>query len=172
MSVLHVLRRLLIALVAYVLALVAGLIAVAVIYGVLSNLPGAPSYFSTMSISPLFMLLLPPVGLLVFYVAVLLTCLPSLTMALIAELFSLRHAWLFALVGAVVGGGAFLYATPLFIGAIDGSDWADLAIVAAGGLIGGVIYWLIAGRRAGFVRPVASEGKWAAEAPASVPSSE
>src|SRR5262249_7342766 len=101
-KVLHVLKRLLLAIVAYALAGIVGLVAVVVIYAVLSSLPGAPAYFSTMSMSPLIVILLPPVGLLVLYVALILTCLPSLALALISELFSLRQAWLFGLVGALI----------------------------------------------------------------------
>jgi hypothetical protein len=161
-SVLHVLKRLLIVIVAYVLAVVVGLIAVVVIYFVLSSLPGAPAYFSWMSTSPLFLILLPPLGLIVLYVAMILTCLPSLALALISELFSLRQAWLFGLVGALIAGGTFLYTSPLIIGSLNGSDWADLAIVAASGLSAGVFYWLLAGRRAGF-RPDLSGTSWAAQ---------
>jgi hypothetical protein len=168
-SVLHVLKRLLIVAVTYVLAVIVGLIAVVVIYAVLSSLPGAPVYFSTMSMSPLIVILLPPVGLLVVYVALILTCLPSLALALISELFSLRQAWLFGLVGALIAGGTFLYTSPLIIGSLDGSDWADLAIVGASGLSAGVFYWLLAGRRAGF-RPDMSGTNWATQPSATVPS--
>jgi hypothetical protein len=170
--VLHVLKRLLIAVVAYVLAVIVGLISVVVIYFMLSSLPGAPAYFSWMSTSPLFIILLPPLGLIVLYVVLILTCLPSLVLALISELFSLRQVWLFGLVGALIAGGTFLYTSPLIIGSLDGTDWADLAIVAASGVAAGSFYWLLAGRRAGFVRAAVSETDWAEQPAATVPSGE
>jgi hypothetical protein len=172
MTVLHVLKRLLIVVVAYALAVVVGLIAVVVIYAALSSLPGAPAYFSTMSMSPLIVILLPPVGLLVVYVALILTCLPSLALALISELFSLRQAWLFGLVGALIAAGTFLYTSPLIIGSLDGSDFADLAIIAASGLSGGGVYWLLAGRQAGFIRPIAGDARLLENGPAPMPSTE
>ena len=56
--------------------------------------------------------------------------------------------------GAAIGGGAFVYASPELVGTIDGTDWADLAIVAGGGLAGGIAYWLIAGQQRGVFTPL------------------
>ena len=127
----------------------------------LSVLPVAPSYFDAMSLSPLVILMAPGVGLFVLVVGIVLSAVPALVLALLAELFSLRVVWLFALAGAAISGGCFLYASPPVLGAINGSDWADLAIIGAGGFVGGICYWLIAGRQAGFSRPIE-----AVEAPA------
>ena len=129
-----------------------------ILYFVLSSLPGAPSYFGAMALSPLLILIFPPAWLFVFYVAVILTGVPSLVGALICELFSLRQVWLHGLLGAAIGVGAFVYASPELVGTIEGTDWADLAIVAGGGLGGGIAYWLIAGQRAGFLTAGAIRG--------------
>jgi hypothetical protein len=151
----HVIKRLLLAVIAYLVAVLAGLIAIIVVYMILSSMPDAPSYFSAVTLSPVVIIAVPPVGALVYGLAIVLTALPALVGALISELFGLRQAWLHALMGAAIGAGAFVFASPfLLLGEIDGTDWADLAIVAAGGLVGGLAYWLIAGRRAGFQRPV------------------
>ena len=48
------------------------------------------------------------------------------------------------------------------MGMREGTDWADLGIVAAGGLVAGIVYWLIAGRKAGFIRPCGGGGGVAA----------
>ncbi len=150
---LHVLKRLLLVVVAYLAAVFIGLIAIVAFYMILSNLPGAPSYFSTMSLSPLLILLVPPVALIVYLVAVIFTCLPAAVGALISEFFRFRQVWLHGPLGAAIGTGAFIYASPELVGTIDGTDWADLGIVASGGLVAGVVYWLIAGRQAGFTQP-------------------
>jgi hypothetical protein len=148
----HVLKRLLLAVIAYLLAVLAGLIAIIVIYLVLSSMPGAPSYFSAVTLSPIVIIAVPSVGALVYGLAIVLTALPVLVGAVVTELFALRQAWLHGVMAAVIGGGAFVLATPLLLGEIDGTDWADLAIVAAGGFVGGLAYWLVAGRQAGFQR--------------------
>src|SRR4051812_32434649 len=153
-SAMHVVKRLLLMIVGYVVGVIVALISVVVLYFVLSSLPGAPSYFGAMGMSPLLILIFPPAWLVVVYIAMILTGVPSLIGAVIAEIFSLRQVWWHGPVAAAIGAGAFLYTSPLLVGAIGGTDWADLAIVAAGGFCGGVAYWLIAGRKAGFMRPL------------------
>ena len=96
----------------------------------------------------------PGVALFALLVVLVLSVLPALALALLTELFSLRQAWLFAPAGAAIAGGCFVYASPTFLGTIDGSDWADLAITIAAGLVGGIFYWMVAGRRAGFSRAI------------------
>jgi hypothetical protein len=150
----HVVKRLLLVISGYAVGLIVALISVVILYFVLSSLPGAPSYFEAMALSPLLILIFPPAWLFVFYFAVVLTSVPSLAGALICELFSLRQVWLHGLLGAAIGVGAFVYASPELVGTIEGTDWADLAIVAGGGLAGGIAYWLIAGQCAGFSRPL------------------
>ena len=134
-NAMHVLKRLLLAVIAYLLAVLAGLIAIIVIYLVLSSMPGAPSYFSAVTLSPIVIIAVPPIGALVYGLAIMLTALPALVGAVVTELFALRQAWLHGVMAAAIGGGAFVFASPLLLlGEIDGTDWADLAIVAAGGI--------------------------------------
>src|SRR5262245_46111836 len=143
----HILKRLLIIVAGYFVAVIIGLVSVVIIYVILSSLPGAPSYFSALTMSPLLILVWPQFGLFVLYLALMLTCLPALAAALLAEIFSLRQAWLHALVGAAIAAGDFLHASPKIIGALGGTDWADLGIIAAAGAVAGLTYWLIAGRK-------------------------
>jgi hypothetical protein len=37
---------------------------------------------------------------------------------------------------------------------MDPQRWVDIGIIAAAGLVAGLLYWLIAGRDAGFRRPL------------------
>jgi hypothetical protein len=164
-TAIHVVKRLLLVITGYLVGVVVSLISVVILYFVLSSLPGAPSYFGAMAMSPLLILIFPPAWLVVFYVAVILTGVPSLVGALIAELFSLKQVWWHGPVAAAIGAGAFVYASPELVGTIAGTDWADLAIVAAGGFCGGIAYWLIAGRNAGFARPLAAVNPYVAAAP-------
>jgi hypothetical protein len=152
----YVLKRILLIVVGYLAAAPVGLISILIVYLILSSLPGAPSYFEAMAMSPLVILAVPPVALFVLFIAVILTCLPALAAAIVSEIFSLRQVWLHGLLGGAIGAGTFVYASPELVGTIEGTDWADLAIVAVGGLAGGITYWLIAGRRAGLIRPALS----------------
>jgi len=55
---------------------------------------------------------------------------------------------LLVVVGYLVAVIATLVAIAVIYG-ISLADWVDLGIVFAGGLVGGIFYWLIAGRNAG-----------------------
>lgn len=151
----HVVKRMLLMAVAYVVAVPVGLVAILLVYMTLSSLPGAPSYFTTISLSPLVVLAVPPVALIVAALAIILTSLPTLIVSLIGEIFALRQWWLYAAAGAAISAGAFVVASPELVGAIGGTDWIDMAIVAAGGFFAGTAFWGIAGRKAGFGRPPA-----------------
>lgn len=164
-AAMHVVKRVLLALVGYFVGVIVALISVVILYFVLSSLPGAPSYFAAMAMSPLLILIFPPAWLVVLYIAIILTWLPTVAAALISELFSLRQLWLHGPLGAAIGAGAFLYTSPVLLGTINGTDWADLAIVAAGGFCGGIAYWLIAGRNAGFAGPLPQAGPYANATP-------
>jgi hypothetical protein len=150
----HIVKRLLLVLLGYLVGVLVALLTVVLVYFILSGIPGAPSYFSTVALSLIVMIAVPPVGMFVYYFAVILTALPSLAAALISEVFSLRQLWLLAPLGAAIGAGGFMAGSPTVLDGIEGTDWADLAIMAVGGCCGGVTYWLIAGRKAGFSRPL------------------
>jgi hypothetical protein len=70
----------------------------------------------------------------------------------IAEVFDLRSIFYFALAGAAIG--VFAYYTSDFSVMLENSTDLppvrfSLQLVAAAGIIGGFVYWLLAGRNAG-----------------------
>ncbi|TIU87390.1 MAG: hypothetical protein E5W03_07585, partial [Mesorhizobium sp.] len=95
----HVLNRILMVLVGYLVAVLAGLIAVVVIYAMLSSLPNAPGYFGLMEFTPVAVLVVPPLGMFVYFLTIILTGMQTLVFALIAEFFSLRSFWLHMVFG-------------------------------------------------------------------------
>jgi hypothetical protein len=148
----YVLKRILMVLAGYLVAVLVGLIAIVVLYIVLSSLPGAPGYFDLMQFTPIAVLVVPPLGMFVYFLTIIVTGLQALVFALIAEFFSLRSFWLHMLFGAIAAVAGFKL---FWSGALDSSEhWPDTAIIAAAGLVAGLIYWLIAGREAGFRRPL------------------
>ena len=64
----HVVKRLLLVISGYFVGVIVALISVVILYFVLSSLPGAPSYFGAMALSPLLILIFPPAWLVVFYI--------------------------------------------------------------------------------------------------------
>ncbi len=71
---------------------------------------------------------------------------PSFVVILIAELFGWRSVFLYLAAGAVIGlSGSILPFDEL----LPEAD-VDITMLAAAGLAGGFVYWLIAGRSAGY----------------------
>lgn len=149
---LYILRRLALVLAAYLLAMVAGLAVVILFYGLLSALPGAPAYFSWVSTTSLLALLAPPVALFLLLLAIIVTAVPMLASAAITEGFGLQQVWLHMILAALVGLCGYMLSVPTIDNTVSRSDLADLGIVAIAGALAGIVYWLIAGRNAGFRR--------------------
>ncbi|MFD2058013.1 hypothetical protein ACFSQT_34515 [Mesorhizobium calcicola] len=150
----HLLKRILMMLAGYFVAVLVGLIAVAAIYAALSSLPNAPAYFDVMGVSPIAVLVVPPLGMFVYFLTLVVTALQTLIFALIAEFFSLRNVLLHMVFGAAAAAGGFFLIWPSTVEDMDPERWADIGIIAAAGLVAGLVYWLIAGREAGFRRPL------------------
>lgn len=146
----HVLKRLALMFAAYIVAVPAGLVTLVAMYSALSSLPGAPDYFAALAVSPIVMIAVPPVGLLVLGLTYILTAPQTLVAALFSEFFQLRNVLVHALFGGVAAVSGFVVASPTLVLDISPTDWADIGIVGVSGLVAGVVYWLIAGRRAGF----------------------
>ncbi|TIV76011.1 MAG: hypothetical protein E5V78_31165, partial [Mesorhizobium sp.] len=123
----HVLKRILMVLVGYLVAVLAGLIAVVVIYAILSSLPNAPGYFGLMEFTPVAVLVVPPLGMFVYFLTIILTGMQTLVFALIAEFFSLRSFWLHVVFGATAAAAGFMLIWP--DAADDPERLADMGII-------------------------------------------
>ena len=80
--------------------------------------------------------------------------LPAVVMALVTEAFAIRSLLFYALGGALFGLGVYLAFTPFDPAAMTfvGIDRRELEVMSGGGIVAGLVYWLIAGRRAGMWR--------------------
>jgi len=77
--------------------------------------------------------------------------LPALIMALVTEAFAIRSLLFYALGGALFGLGVYLAYTPFDTTAMSfaGVDRRELEVMTGAGIVAGLVYWAIAGRRAG-----------------------
>lgn len=152
----YFLLRIVLLLVGYFVAVLVTLIGAVIIYSILSSFPDAPAYFGAMSMTPILALLVPWVGGLIYLVALVLSFAQAIALALVTEALRLRSIFLHMLIGGVVSGATFAFGAPTLLeGHGPITDWHDVAIMAGGGVMGGIAYWLIAGRNAGF-RPDAA----------------
>jgi hypothetical protein len=105
-----------------------------------------------MSMTPIAILLVPPLGFFVYILAIFVTAAQALVFGLVAEAFVLRQFWLHMLFGAIAAASGYALLAPISENAGWTLNSADIGIIAASGLAGGLVYWLIAGRDAGFQR--------------------
>jgi hypothetical protein len=77
--------------------------------------------------------------------------LPALIVVLITEAFYVRSALVYAVGGGVVGLACYLGVVPFDPDTMrfDGIVRRHLEIMTGAGIVAGVVYWLIAGRKAG-----------------------
>jgi hypothetical protein len=77
--------------------------------------------------------------------------LPAMLVVLITEAFYIRSLLAYALGGAVVGLACYLGLVPFDPATLhfDGIIRRHLEIMTGAGIVGGLIYWMIAGRNAG-----------------------
>ncbi len=87
--------------------------------------------------------------------------LPAMLVALITEAFGLRSILVYAIGGAAIGAVCYLSLVPFdtetlrFVGIIR----RELEVMVGAGVVGGLVYWLVAGRNAGLWRlPPTSAG--------------
>ncbi|MBX3566974.1 MAG: hypothetical protein KF914_02885 [Rhizobiaceae bacterium] len=147
----HVLKRLVLAIIAYLVAMVVALIALALIYAAATSLAASPDHFTFMAVSPYIALAAPSLGLFALVLTIVLTCLQAAVTGLLSEIFALRNIWIHALFGAIVAASAYVLIAPVadaFLVVVA----TEIAFFAAAGAVGGLFYWLIAGHAAGFRR--------------------
>jgi len=77
--------------------------------------------------------------------------LPALIVVLITEAFYVRSVLAYAVGGAVVGAACYLGLVPFDPNTLhfDGIVHRHLEIMTGAGIVAGLVYWMIAGRRAG-----------------------
>lgn len=152
--ILHVLRRLLLALFGFFIAVVIGLVAIVAIYAFAAQLPGAPGYFESMSMTPIAMLFIPPLWLLYMLVALTVTAPVAILAILVSEAFSIRSPFIHMLFGAAAAALGYALMWPKQEETLaPAATWPDVMVIVGAGLVAGLVYWLVAGRDAGFRRP-------------------
>jgi len=95
--------------------------------------------------------------------------LPALIVVLVTEAFSIRHILAYAILGGLAGLGCYLAFIPFDTVSMtfEGIVRRHAEVMVGAGILGGVVYWLIAGRNAGawrdpspsFPPPVGSDSR-------------
>jgi hypothetical protein len=79
---------------------------------------------------------------------------PAIIAILIAEVFAVR-SWIYCTIVGIVIATFVVYSGPYFAYGAAAEPVTDIVLASACGAVGGLVYWLIAGRNAGFAKPTA-----------------
>jgi hypothetical protein len=143
------LLRLITIIAAYLGGVIGLLVAFAILFGLASLVPSAPGYWTLTGVSPVIFAGAPTVGLFVIATAIVLSAIPVLLIVVLAELFSWRSWAVYAIPAATLSAVIYWAFSPRTIDGLDRIGLIEVVLFAVSGAVAGLIYWAIAGRRAG-----------------------
>lgn len=143
------LRRLLVMTGAYFAGVLAFLLGLAVLFGIASLLPDAPSYWNLTAVSPVIFVAAPVVGIFVVLLTMVVSAVPALLILMLTELFGWRSAYFYVFPAALLSAVAYWTFSFRTIGGLDRTGLIEMVLFAVSGAWAGLIYWAIAGRSAG-----------------------
>ena len=141
--------RLLVVFVAYAAGVLGLFASFAILFGLASLTPFAPGYWTVTAVSPIIFVNAPLLGLFVVLSAIVLSIVPMVLVVVLTEVFKWRSPNVYAIPGAVLGAAIYLMFSPRTIGGLDQIGMFETFLFALSGACAGMIYWAIAGRRAG-----------------------
>ena len=145
----HALLRFFIIIAAYLCGVIGAFAALALLFGLGSLASFAPGYWTISAVSPAIFAGAPLVGLFFAAGAIMLSAIPMMAIAALAEAFKLRSWLLYVLPAAAMGAAIYLVFSPRTIGGLDRIGFFELAFFALSGAFAGSICWGLAGRKAG-----------------------
>lgn len=134
---------------AYVAGVLGFLAALALLFSVASLLPESPGYWVLTAVSPSIFIAAPVVGLFVVLMAMVLSAVPALLILAATEVLGWRSPFVYAVPAALLSVAVYLELSPRTIGGLDQAGVLEAVVFALSGTCSGLIYWAIAGRRAG-----------------------
>ena len=152
----RILKRILVMVGAYVAGVLGLLAALALLFGVASLLPDSPGYWVLTAVSPSIFVGAPVVGLFVVLFAIVLSAGPALLVLTVTEVLGWRSPLVYAVPTALLSAAVYLELSPRTIGGLDRAGLLEAAVFGLAGACSGLIYWAIAGRRAGSWRSALS----------------
>jgi len=148
----HIAKRIAFVVIGYLVGLVASAAAFPGILFPISLLKPASQLWQYLGLGPIAVVVAPVILVYIMSIVLVLTFIPAAVLKLITEVFALRQLWLHILIALVLSAVAGLMLVPDWFSAMDGDRWLLTFAVALSALVGGVVYWAIAGQRAGFRR--------------------
>lgn len=105
-----------------------------------------------LGLGPIAVVVAPIILFYIMSIVMVLTFIPAAILKLITEIFALRWLWLHMLISVLLAGIAGLMIMPDWFSAMTPDRWLITLSIALSSLVAGLVYWAIAGQRAGFRR--------------------
>ena len=134
---------------AYVVGVLGLFAALALLFGIASLLPDSPGYWVLTAVSPSIFIGAPIVGLFFVLFAIVLSAGPALVVLAVTEVLRWRSPYVYAVPTALLSAAVYLELSPRTIGGPDQAGVLEAVVFGLSGACLGLIYWGIAGRRAG-----------------------
>jgi hypothetical protein len=148
-------KRLFSVVLGYFAALVVGAAAFPGLLAIISAFHPDSDLWQMMGFAPLALLVAPIILFYVMWIVMVLTFIPAAILNCATEIFALRALWLHLLIAVVLTVGAGLLLVPDWFLDMNLDRWLITLAILLSALLAGLVYWAIAGQRAGF-RQVAS----------------
>lgn len=148
----HIAKRIAFVILGYFAALAAAASAFPSILMIMSAFYPDSQIWQMAGLAPLALLIVPIILFYIMSIILILTCIPAAILKLITEIFGLRQLWVHLLISLLLAAGTGLPLVPDWFSDMTLDRWLITLAIALSAMIGGVVYWAIAGRMAGFRR--------------------
>jgi hypothetical protein len=143
-------KRIVFVVLGYLAGLAAGAAALPVMLLVISIFNPSSELWQWLGLGPIAIAVAPVIFFFVMWMVMVLTVIPAAVLIFITEIFGLRQIWLHVLVSLLLAAVAGLSLVPDWFFGMSLNRWLITLAVAISALVAGLVYWAIAGRRAGF----------------------
>lgn len=152
----HIVRRIAFVVLGYFAGLAAGAAAFPGILAIISSLNPDSQLWQMMGFAPWALLVAPIILFYIMWIVMVLTFIPAAILNALTEIFGLRQLWLHLLIAALLAAGAGLLIAPDWFSDMILDRWLITLAILLSALVGGIVYWAIAGQFAGMRREVLS----------------
>lgn len=146
----HIAKRFAFVVLGYLVALLAGSAAFPGVLALISSFNPDSQLWQMMGFAPLALLVAPIILFYVMWIVMVLTVIPAAVLNGLTEIFALRALWQHLVIAALLAVFAGLLLAPDWFFDMNTDRWLVTLAILLSALIAGVVYWAIAGQRAGF----------------------
>lgn len=146
----HIAKRIAFVVLGYFVALAAGAAAFPGLLAIISAFYPDSDLWQMMGFAPLAILIAPIIFFYVMWIVMILTFIPAAILNGLTEIFAWHALWLHLFIAVVLAVGAGLLLVPDWFLDMNPDRWLITLAILLSALLAGLVYWAIAGQRAGF----------------------